>query len=233
LLTSCHTPQAPSLLPPTWSIDRSPPGSAYADYALDPETFVHAGMTQKVGCAAIIHPRPSTRRVEPDRCRVRHIGTMARMCCPFLMMLCSLALVACAPLPDGVVAPQTSGPVGSSPIVVRSPGPDCSNDHINLAQLSNHDSGRTYQLAPCQGVTVYLTHEASDGCGWATVQTSNDVVMKLLPIPLPAPPPGGTIESYRAVRPGRAELHSSLLCGTDNGPKAAWQITIVVVSPSS
>jgi hypothetical protein len=157
---------------------------------------------------------------------------MARRYCS-LLILWSLTLVACDPGSAGVTAPRSSRTVEPSLIVVKSPGPNCSSDHFNLTQLSNQDNGRSYQLVPCQGVSIYLTHAASDGCAWTTVQTSNDGVMEILPIPFPAPPPGGTIEAYRATGPGRAELHSSLQCGTGKTPKASWHVTIVVVSPTT
>jgi hypothetical protein len=169
--------------------------------------------------------------VELDRCWTRHIGWMVLRCWPFLAV-CSLALLACNQGSGGATA-TPSGNVPPSLIVVKSPGPNCSSNHFNLTQLNNHDNGKSYQLAPCQGVSVYLTHAASDGCAWTTVQSSNDGVMQILPIPFPPPPPGGTVEAYRAVAPGHAELQSTLLCPGKTTPTDGWHVTIVVVSPTS
>ena len=75
---------------------------------------------------------------------------------------------------------------------------------------------------------------ATEGCGWTTVQTSDAGVVAILPIPLPAPPPGGAFEVYSAVSTGHASLRSTLSC-SDGSAQQTWSVTIDVegASPSA
>jgi hypothetical protein len=93
--------------------------------------------------------------------------------------------------------------------------------------LGNEDNGNTYRMTRCQAIGVELLHSASDSCGWGTVQTTDSTVLTILPLPLPAPPPGGTFEVYGAISAGRAALTSSLTC-PDGSTQQSWSVTVDV-----
>lgn len=101
-----------------------------------------------------------------------------------------------------------------------------SRNSIQLFPIGLSDNGRTYDMVDCQAVEVVLAHPGTDGCQWTQIQTSNDIVLKILPLPLPSPPPGGVNEAWIANEPGQATLTSSLAC--PGGVTTPWAVTFVV-----
>ncbi len=101
---------------------------------------------------------------------------------------------------------------------------------IDLFPLGVTDNGRSYSLVRCQAVDALLLHPNDDGCRWTTVQSSNEAVVAILPIPLPLPPGGSTNEAFIADAPGQATLSSSLVCSSDTPQQ--WAVTLTVLSSS-
>jgi hypothetical protein len=101
-----------------------------------------------------------------------------------------------------------------------------SRDSVQLFPIGLADKGRTYDMLGCQAVDVVLSHPGSDGCQWTQIQTSNAVVLAILPLPLPSPPPGGVNEAWIASAPGQATLTSSLAC--PGGTTTRWAVTFAV-----
>ncbi len=101
------------------------------------------------------------------------------------------------------------------------------SNEVDLFPLGVADSGRTYSLVRCQAVDALLLHPSEDGCRWTTVQSGDDAVVAILPIPLPLPPGGSTNEAYIAVAPGHATLSSSLVC--PSGTLQRWAVTLIVL----
>ncbi|HXZ99895.1 MAG TPA: hypothetical protein VEK76_06050 [Candidatus Binatia bacterium] len=126
----------------------------------------------------------------------------------------------------------TAGTPSATPTLVTVTTPaDCQWMVVGHAfepfPLSVQDNGGHFAMIRCQGLGVELLHDKSDGCGWTTVQSSDEAVLAIAAIPLPAPPPGGTWEDYQAVAPGHATLTSTLAC--PNGTVSArWMVTVVV-----
>ena len=120
---------------------------------------------------------------------------------------------------------QAGQPPVRTPSVITSPGPACSEFETSFSlSLRNADDGRTYDLVLCQSVQIALVHPEADGCGWTTVQSSDEKVMVILAIPYPPPPRGGTLEAYQAIAPGQATLESELVCGTDAVHRGSWSV---------
>jgi hypothetical protein len=108
---------------------------------------------------------------------------------------------------------------------------DCqgqSSNSVQLFPIGLADNGRTYQMVNCQAIEVVLSHPGTDGCQWAQIQTSNNAVLAVLPLPLPSPPPGGVNEAWIAKAPGQATLTSSLAC--PGGVTTRWTVTFAVTA---
>jgi len=75
-----------------------------------------------------------------------------------------------------------------------------------VIHLSVDDQGRSITTQLCYAIDVLLV--GPPAVRWQTVQSSNESVLAILPLPLPAPPPGGTHEVYFAKRTGSASLSS-------------------------
>jgi hypothetical protein len=96
--------------------------------------------------------------------------------------------------------------------------------------VSAHD--RTVTAHLCEWIEVTLVGPPSSQ--WQSVQSSDDTILKIVPLPLPAPPPGGTRAVYEAERTGSAVLSSSgpsSLCTNQAAacPAVQWAVTIKVV----
>jgi hypothetical protein len=119
---------------------------------------------------------------------------------------------------------------GAVPITVTT-GADCQAPGVGhpfeTFPLTVQDGGRTYRMVRCQALGVVLRHLGNDGCRWTTVESSDEAVLALVPVPLPASPSGGTNEDYRATAPGKTNLSSALAC--PSGTAMRWAASVMVV----
>jgi hypothetical protein len=118
--------------------------------------------------------------------------------------------------------------VRAVPITVTT-GADCQAPAVGhpfeTFPLTVQDNGRTYRMVRCQALGVLLLHGGNDGCRWTTVESSDEAVLALAPIPLPAPPTGATYEDYRATAPGQITLSSALAC--PSGTAMRWAASVI------
>jgi hypothetical protein len=125
-----------------------------------------------------------------------------------------------------------SGPYGAQmPLPSASTCPTASSIQIEI-HLSISDNGRSFTTHQCDAIDVLLV--GPPATQWQTVQSSDEAALAILPIPLPAPPPGGTHEVYGAKRAGSAVLSSIGLtdkCSTsaDACLAAHWAVSVTVV----
>jgi hypothetical protein len=73
--------------------------------------------------------------------------------------------------------------------------------HVNIP-LTVKDNGRSVTAHLCDWIDVLLVGH------WSTVQSSDETLLKVVPLPLHEPPPGGTNLVYEAERTGSAVLSS-------------------------
>lgn len=107
------------------------------------------------------------------------------------------------------------------------PGGNGASGSIELFPLDVSDNGRAFSMVRCQALEVLLRRSGDQaGCRWSDVQTSDEAVLRVLPIPLPLPPDGGTNLAFTAVAPGEATLTSSLAC--TSGVSELWSVTVTV-----
>lgn len=146
----------------------------------------------------------------------------------------AVVLLACGPSTGGVplVSDGAAASNTATPYKVTS-SLDCqaqtqSSNAIQLFPIGLADNGRTYDMAVCQAVDVVLSHPGTDGCKWTQLQSSDDTVLKVFPLPLPSPPQGGVNEAWIAGAPGQATLTSSLDC--PGGTTTHWAVTFAVTS---
>lgn len=97
--------------------------------------------------------------------------------------------------------------------------------------LSVSDNGRSITTHQCDAIDVLLV--GLPAAQWQTVQSSDEAVLAILPIPLPAPPPGGTHEVYGAKHAGSAVLSSvgvtaKCLTSATVCPAAHWAASVTV-----
>ena len=107
-----------------------------------------------------------------------------------------------------------------------------STTHGNI-QLAVHDSGSTITAHLCDWMEVLLLGPPSSQ--WQTVQSSDEAILKVVPLPLHGPPPGGTNIVYEAERTGTAVLSSvgpSSRCNSQTiaCPNVRWAVTVKVVT---
>jgi hypothetical protein len=156
---------------------------------------------------------------------------MDRRLIRILLVMMVVALVGCSSN-GGTTPVATTAPILSPnaiPITVTT-GADCQAPEVGhpfeTFPLAVQDNGRTYRLVRCQALGVLLLHGGNDGCRWTTVESSDEAVLAIAPIPLPAPPTGATYEDYRATAPGQATLSSALVC--PSGTAMRWTATVIV-----
>jgi hypothetical protein len=104
-----------------------------------------------------------------------------------------------------------------------------SGDITGYFTLTVADNGHDYAMRPCQVVFVQLFHAQPDGCHWTTVESTDQEVLGMLPVPLPAPPVGGTLEVYEALGSGWATLESTLACAGGD-VSSRWSVAAAVGS---
>jgi hypothetical protein len=150
----------------------------------------------------------------------------------------AVVIVGCGPSGRALTsasAPPSSSPGGGTIIVTTAGncpgGAEANAGAIELFPIDVSDNGRGYSMAPCQALEVLLRVDSEQaGCRWTDVESSDDAVLRVLPIPLPLPPAGGTNIAYIAVATGHASLTSSLTC--PSGAAHDWAVT-VSVAPTS
>jgi hypothetical protein len=158
---------------------------------------------------------------------------MDRRLIPVPLVLMLVALVGCSSS-GGATPASTAMRVLALPAVsiTVTTGADCQAPAIGhpfeIFPLAVQDNGRTYRTVRCQALGVLLLHDANDACRWATVESSDDAVLALVPTPLPVPPTGGTDEDYRATAPGQVTLSSALAC--PSGTPKRWAATVIVAA---
>ena len=86
--------------------------------------------------------------------------------------------------------------------------------------LSNPDDGRSITANLCDAIDVVLLGRTSSQ--WQSIDSSDEGVLKVVPLPLPAPPPGGAHDIYLAQQTGTAVLSSV-------SPTCRWSVTVTVV----
>jgi hypothetical protein len=177
---------------------------------------------------------PDLRNGRPRELRtegLRLYEHMDRRLIPVPLVLMLVALAGCSSR-GGTTPASTAMPVlaaSALPITVTT-GADCqapATVHpLEPFPLAVQDNGRTYRMVRCQALGVLLLHGRHDGCRWTTVESSDEAVLAVVPIPLPAPPTGATDEDYRARSPGQATLSSALACSS--GTAMRWAAPVVV-----
>ena len=97
-----------------------------------------------------------------------------------------------------------------------------------VIHLSVSDNGRSVTARLCTSLSISLLGQPPGQ--WATVQSSDEATLAIVPLPLAPPPPGGTFEIYLAERTGSAVL-SSARCQTDGSacPVTRWKVTVTVL----
>jgi hypothetical protein len=103
--------------------------------------------------------------------------------------------------------------------------------HVEI-QLSVRDNDSTVTAHLCNWISVSLVGPPSSQ--WQSVQSSDDAILKVVPLPLHAPPPGGTDLVLEAERTGSAVLSSmgpSSACTSQTTacPNIRWAVTVNVV----
>lgn len=106
-------------------------------------------------------------------------------------------LAACSTSPQASVSPFPSA-VHPTPT-----SSDCplGNTISVSTELGDTDSGRSITIHLCAVISVRL----GDSTG---IRSSDAAVLAILPLPLPAPPPGGAYTWFQAKRTGTADLSS-------------------------
>jgi hypothetical protein len=148
-----------------------------------------------------------------------YIGRFLNMRRPWLLILVAGFFTACS----GPYGAQVASPAGTTCTVT-------SAVQIEI-HLSVSDNGRSITTHQCDAIDVLLA--GPPAAQWQTVQSSDEAALAILPIPLPAPPPGGTHEVYRAQQAGSAVLSSvgvTAKCLTSAAacPAAHWAVTVTV-----
>jgi len=140
----------------------------------------------------------------------------------------AFAMVASGCAPRGGTTPAPTHSAAAATRITTAPHcPGQQDNEIDLWPLGVADNGRTYTMVRCQAVDALLLHTKADGCRWTTVQSSDEAVVAILPIPLPLPPGGSTNEAYIAAAPGHSTLSSSLVC--PSGTSERWAVTLDVL----
>jgi len=135
-------------------------------------------------------------------------------------------LAACGGSTSTPTRPAGASPASSTVTTVAScPFETDPTSPFSWSTLDNADSGETHSLSLCQGVGVELL--APDGCSWNGLQMTDANVMALVPLPLPAPPPGGIYDVYGAISTGQTTLTSTLSC-PDASAAQTWAVSVVV-----
>jgi hypothetical protein len=126
--------------------------------------------------------------------------------------------------PANTIKVTSSKVTGSQSCQQQGPG----GGSIDLFPIGQTGNGRTFSMFTCQAVEIELAHPATgtDGCHWTQLQSSDDLVVKVLPIPITSPPLGGVNEAWIAAGPGSASITSSLAC--PGGATQEWGATFVV-----
>jgi hypothetical protein len=124
---------------------------------------------------------------------------------------------------------QRPSPVAT---VCANPYSGQSATHLDV-QLMVRDNSRKVTAHLCDWIVVLLVGPPSSQ--WQTVQSSDDAILKVVPLPLHAPPPGGTNLVYEAERTGSAVLSSvgpSSTCANQAAVCAIvrWAVTVTVVT---
>lgn len=151
-------------------------------------------------------------------------------------LVCAAAAICIAGCGSSTTAPPTGNGAALSQTATSftvTSSLDCpaqtqSSNSFGLFPIGIADNGRTYDMVTCQAVDVVLAHPGSDGCRWSQIESSDEAILKVFPLPLPAPPPGGVDEAWIASAPGQATLTSSLAC--PGGVTTRWSVTFVVGS---
>jgi hypothetical protein len=99
--------------------------------------------------------------------------------------------------------------------------------------LSVADNRRSITAHLCNAIDVELTGPATSQ--WQSIESSQEPILSVVPLPLPAPPPGGTHLIYLAARTGSTTLSSvDLKTGCTNQPAtcqtAAWAVRVTVAT---
>jgi hypothetical protein len=143
-----------------------------------------------------------------------------------LLALLACLLLGCAPQHD---ARQTHLAIPSPPVTRCTTGyPNHTDVRLVVA-----DNGRSITVGLCTGIDVLLIGPPSSQ--WQSAETSDAAVLTVVPLPLPAPPPGGSHLIYLAAQTGTAMLTSmgpSSACTTETAacPTVRWAVRITVVS---
>lgn len=152
---------------------------------------------------------------------------MTMQCSKWLAVIAAGLLAACG----GADSAQRPSP---SPLATTCGHPYSGQSEIDFdihLTVSDHDRAITTHL--CDWIDVLLIGPPSPQ--WQTVQSSDDAVLKIVPLPLPHPPPGGTNLVYEAERTGSAVLSSvgpSSNCTNQTAacPSVRWAVTVNVVT---
>jgi hypothetical protein len=98
-------------------------------------------------------------------------------------------------------------------------------------RLSNSDNGRAITAHVCDAIDALLFGRTSSQ--WQSIDSSDEAVLKVVPLPLPAPPPGGAHDIYLAQQTGTAVLSSmgpSSQCTRQTVvcPTVRWSVRVTV-----
>ena len=102
-----------------------------------------------------------------------------------------------------------------------------------VIQVAVADNGRSLAVPLCDSISAVLA--GSPSSQWQTIQSSDERVLEVVPLPLPAPPPGGTRAVYLAKATGTGTLVSAgpdLRCANPVGicPIVRWMVKITVIA---
>jgi len=133
-----------------------------------------------------------------------------------LVAACGMVGTSHAPTPAPTAVACTSGYSAQSPVV----------------NLSVTDNGRSITAHLCDAIWIVLT--GSPPQPWLFVQSSDPMVLSVVPLPLPHPP-NGTEAVYLARNTGAAELSSTTAippCApiATCPPPANWTVGVTVVN---
>lgn len=135
---------------------------------------------------------------------------------------------ACALMASALLACSSSSQVATSPASPSGlPSPtssDCPSDNSFTVDiyLIESDNGRSITVHLCSVISVRLF----DSQG---IQSSDQAVLAILPLPLPAPPLGGAYDWFEAKRTGLADLSSEPRTAPCNAAFCHWKVHVTVV----
>jgi hypothetical protein len=129
----------------------------------------------------------------------------------------------------GLIAGCVAGPSAADalPAVIT-----CTTGYANRidVHLSNSDSGSPITAHLCDAIDVLLVGRPPSQ--WQSIDSSDETILKIVPLPVPAPPPGGAHDIYLAQHTGIAVLSSvnvtSNPCASPGCPTVRWFVRITV-----